>query len=84
MLEVDSAEVGLNYSLKSSATENISTSTNDSTGGHGSSTITTLPIVIWKWHHVETPYLVALWILTCWLCKLGKFHHRTDSFHLQC
>ncbi|XP_048058112.1 sodium/hydrogen exchanger 3.2 isoform X1 [Megalobrama amblycephala] len=61
-LEGDSAEVGLDYSSKSSET---STSTNDTTA-----TITTLPIVIWKWHHVETPYLVALWILTCWLCKL--------------
>uniref|UniRef100_A0A8C1T0M8 Sodium/hydrogen exchanger n=1 Tax=Cyprinus carpio TaxID=7962 RepID=A0A8C1T0M8_CYPCA len=80
MLEVDSAEVGLNYSLKSSAIENISTSTNDSTGGHGSSTITTLPIVIWKWHHVETPYLVALWILTCWLCKLvAELNHNITS-----
>ncbi|KAK7139260.1 hypothetical protein R3I93_016407 [Phoxinus phoxinus] len=61
-LEVDIAEVGSNYSSKSTATE---TSTNVTTP-----TITTLPIVIWKWHHVETPYLVALWILTCWLCKL--------------
>ncbi|KAF7669655.1 hypothetical protein LDENG_00159110 [Lucifuga dentata] len=32
--------------------------------------ITTLPIVSWKWHHVTTPYLVALWILVSWLCKL--------------
>ncbi|KAL1255299.1 hypothetical protein QQF64_013360 [Cirrhinus molitorella] len=69
-LEVDSVEKGHNLSSKSSATEDTSTSTNDSTGGHGTSTISTLPIVIWKWHHVETPYLVALWILTCWLCKL--------------
>ncbi|KAG1948684.1 sodium/hydrogen exchanger 3.2 [Pimephales promelas] len=61
-VEVDIAKVGSNYSSKSSATE---TSTNVTTA-----TITTLPIVIWKWHHVETPYLVALWILTCWLCKL--------------
>ncbi len=73
-LEVDSVEVGLNYSSKSSATEDTSNST---TGG-----ITTLPIVVWKWHHVETPYLVALWILTCWLCKLGKFHHQTDLFFI--
>ncbi|XP_050992505.1 sodium/hydrogen exchanger 3.2 [Labeo rohita] len=67
-LEVDSFEVDNDFSLKSSAAEDTSASTNDS--GHGSSTITTLPIVTWKWHHVETPYLVALWILTCWLCKL--------------
>lgn len=63
-LEGDSDKVGLDYSSKSSET---GTSTNVTTA-----TITTLPIVIWKWHHVETPYLVALWILTCWLCKLGK------------
>ena len=45
-------------------------------GGHGAAVITTLPIVTWKWHHVETPYLVALWVLVCWLCKLGElFHH---------
>ncbi|XP_067281881.1 sodium/hydrogen exchanger 3.2 [Pseudorasbora parva] len=71
-LEADSAEVGHNYSSKSSAPE---TSTNATTTG-----ITTLPIVIWKWHHVETPYLVALWILTCWLCKLvcELNHHATS------
>lgn len=40
-------------------------------GGHGGS-ITTLPIVSWKWHHIEAPYIVALWVLVCWLCKLGK------------
>ncbi|XP_056120171.1 sodium/hydrogen exchanger 3.2 [Rhinichthys klamathensis goyatoka] len=61
-LDVDIAEVGSNYSLKSTDT---GSSTNSTTP-----TITTLPIVTWKWHHVETPYLVALWILTCWLCKL--------------
>ncbi|TNN38848.1 Sodium/hydrogen exchanger 3 [Liparis tanakae] len=40
-------------------------------GGHGGGPITTLPIVSWKWHHVSTPYLVALWILVSWLCKIG-------------
>ena len=45
-------------------------------GGHGAAVITTLPIVTWKWHHVETPYLVALWVVVCWRCKLGElFHH---------
>ncbi|XP_047238929.1 sodium/hydrogen exchanger 3-like [Girardinichthys multiradiatus] len=45
---------------------------NDSTtnGGHGTATVTTLPIVTWKWHHVSEPYLVALWVLVSWLCKL--------------
>ncbi|XP_029519676.1 sodium/hydrogen exchanger 3-like [Oncorhynchus nerka] len=33
-------------------------------------TITTLPIVIWKWEEIHFPYLVALWILVSWLCKL--------------
>ncbi|XP_056254969.1 sodium/hydrogen exchanger 3-like isoform X1 [Seriola aureovittata] len=49
-------------------------------GGHGETPITTLPIVTWKWHHVSTPYLVALWILVCWLCKLiiEANHHVTD------
>ncbi|XP_035765181.1 sodium/hydrogen exchanger 3-like [Neolamprologus brichardi] len=40
-------------------------------GGHAAEPITTLPIVSWKWHHVTTPYLVALWILVSWLCKLA-------------
>uniref|UniRef100_A0A671QQA8 Sodium/hydrogen exchanger n=1 Tax=Sinocyclocheilus anshuiensis TaxID=1608454 RepID=A0A671QQA8_9TELE len=81
-LEIDSVEVGHNYSLKSTATEDTSTSTNNSNGGDGQapSSITTLPIVIWKWHHVETPYLVALWILTCWLCKLVcELNHNVTS-----
>ncbi|KAM7384622.1 hypothetical protein PAMA_011804 [Pampus argenteus] len=48
-------------------------------GGHGTS-VTTLPIVSWKWHHVTTPYLVALWVLVCWLCKLviEANHHVTS------
>ncbi|KAG8004939.1 Sodium/hydrogen exchanger 3 [Nibea albiflora] len=49
-------------------------------GGHGGAPITTLPIVSWKWHHVSTPYLVALWILVSWLCKLiiEANHHVTS------
>ncbi|KAI4876210.1 hypothetical protein NFI96_017943 [Prochilodus magdalenae] len=58
------ADVLRSSSGSSSSVETSSESTNSSTG------ITTLPIVTWKWHHVETPYLVALWILVCWLCKL--------------
>ncbi|XP_068603723.1 sodium/hydrogen exchanger 3-like, partial [Brachionichthys hirsutus] len=38
--------------------------------GHAEGPITTLPIVRWLWEHVSTPYLVALWILVSWLCKL--------------
>ncbi|KAM6904012.1 sodium/hydrogen exchanger 3-like isoform 1-T1 [Lycodopsis pacificus] len=49
-------------------------------GGHGGGPITTLPIVSWKWHHVSTPYLVALWILVSWLCKIiiEANHHVTS------
>uniref|UniRef100_A0A4W5PMU4 Sodium/hydrogen exchanger n=1 Tax=Hucho hucho TaxID=62062 RepID=A0A4W5PMU4_9TELE len=32
--------------------------------------ITTLPIVTWNWQEIKFPYLVALWILVSWLCKL--------------
>ncbi|XP_036948830.1 sodium/hydrogen exchanger 3-like isoform X1 [Acanthopagrus latus] len=49
-------------------------------GGHGGEPITTLPIVSWKWPHVTTPYLVALWILVSWICKLiiESNHHVTN------
>uniref|UniRef100_A0A674CEE3 Sodium/hydrogen exchanger n=1 Tax=Salmo trutta TaxID=8032 RepID=A0A674CEE3_SALTR len=40
------------------------------TGNGTEHTITTLPIVIWKWEEIHFPYLVALWILVSWLCKL--------------
>ncbi|KAI3358127.1 hypothetical protein L3Q82_003125 [Scortum barcoo] len=47
--------------------------------GHGSG-ITGIPIVNFKWHHVETPYLVALWILVAFLSKLviEANHHVTN------
>lgn len=44
---------------------------NQTEHGHGSSLITGIPIVTFKWHHVETPYLIALWILVAGLAKLG-------------
>lgn len=63
----------------SSGTEHETDSGHDTSGdtGHGDSgheggPISTLPIVSWKWHHVETPYLVALWILVSWLCKISE------------
>uniref|UniRef100_A0A8C7WFR2 Sodium/hydrogen exchanger n=1 Tax=Oncorhynchus mykiss TaxID=8022 RepID=A0A8C7WFR2_ONCMY len=42
----------------------------EATGNGTEHTITTLPIVIWKWEEIHFPYLVALWVLVSWLCKL--------------
>uniref|UniRef100_A0A8C7I5V3 Sodium/hydrogen exchanger n=1 Tax=Oncorhynchus kisutch TaxID=8019 RepID=A0A8C7I5V3_ONCKI len=42
----------------------------EATGNGTENTITTLPIVIWKWEEIHFPYLVALWVLVSWLCKL--------------
>ncbi|XP_035537678.1 sodium/hydrogen exchanger 3.1 isoform X2 [Morone saxatilis] len=52
---------------------------NQTEHGHGS-VITGIPIVTFKWHHVETPYLVALWILVAGLGKLviEANHHVTN------
>uniref|UniRef100_A0AAQ4RTD3 Sodium/hydrogen exchanger n=1 Tax=Gasterosteus aculeatus aculeatus TaxID=481459 RepID=A0AAQ4RTD3_GASAC len=39
-----------------------------------------IPVVTFKWHHVETPYQVALWILVAGLAKLviEANHHVTN------
>lgn len=37
---------------------------------HGSNS-TGIPIVTFKWHHVQTEYLVALFVLVAFLAKLG-------------
>uniref|UniRef100_A0A4W6EDE4 Sodium/hydrogen exchanger n=1 Tax=Lates calcarifer TaxID=8187 RepID=A0A4W6EDE4_LATCA len=39
-----------------------------------------VPIVTFKWHHVETPYLIALWILVAGLAKMviEANHHVTN------
>ncbi|KAK2887478.1 hypothetical protein Q8A67_015706 [Cirrhinus molitorella] len=45
--------------------------------------ITGLPIVTFKWHHVETPYLVVLWVFVAALAKLSVIelnHHVTSVF----
>ena len=39
--------------------------------GDGHVAIDGIPVVTFKWHHVETPYLIALWILACFVGKLG-------------
>ncbi|KAF4080423.1 hypothetical protein AMELA_G00171170 [Ameiurus melas] len=58
--------------LRSSSSSSSSSSStgSETTANASATTIMTLPVVTWKWHHVETPYLVALWIFVCWLCKL--------------
>ncbi|XP_060915523.1 sodium/hydrogen exchanger 3-like isoform X2 [Labrus mixtus] len=47
--------------------------------GHGSS-VTGIPIVKFQWHHVESPYIIALWILVAGLGKLviESNHHVTS------
>uniref|UniRef100_A0A3Q3FS02 Sodium/hydrogen exchanger n=1 Tax=Labrus bergylta TaxID=56723 RepID=A0A3Q3FS02_9LABR len=47
--------------------------------GHGSS-VTGIPIVKFKWLHVESPYIIALWILVAGLGKLviESNHHVTS------
>lgn len=54
------------------AATNSSEGNHGATGGHETAPVTTLPIVTWKWAHVSTPYLVALWVLVSWICKLSE------------
>lgn len=65
-----SSASGSDHANTSSSDHNNADSGHDS--GHGGDPITTLPIVSWKWHHVEAPYIVVLWILVCWICKIGE------------
>ncbi|KAG7219429.1 hypothetical protein INR49_009263 [Caranx melampygus] len=53
---------------------------NRSEHGHGHGVVTEVPIVSFKWVHVELPYLVALWVLVAGLGKLviEANHHVTS------
>ncbi|XP_010795750.1 sodium/hydrogen exchanger 3-like [Notothenia coriiceps] len=53
---------------------------NQTEHGHGFSVITGIPVVTFKWHHVETPYVIALWILVACVGKLviESNHHVTN------
>ncbi|KAF7211425.1 transcript variant X7 [Nothobranchius furzeri] len=46
----------------------------------GGSNVSGISIVSLEWEYVEPPYLVALWILVCFLCKLviEANHHVTE------
>lgn len=44
---------------------------------HQTENLTGLPIVTFKWHHVETPYLVALWVFVAGLAKLSGMNTKT-------
>ncbi|XP_030003715.1 sodium/hydrogen exchanger 3 [Sphaeramia orbicularis] len=72
------------HEISSNSTHNTTGDTGQEDSGHGDGheggPITTLPIVSWKWHHVTTPYLVAIWILVAWMCKLviEANHHVTS------
>lgn len=36
--------------------------------------LTGLPIVTFKWHHVQTPYLVIVWVFVAALAKLSGMY----------
>uniref|UniRef100_A0A3B4F6X6 Sodium/hydrogen exchanger n=1 Tax=Pundamilia nyererei TaxID=303518 RepID=A0A3B4F6X6_9CICH len=56
-----------------------SSHSNESQHGH-SSNVTGIPIISFKWHHVETPYLVAFWVLVSFLGKLViEANHQVTS-----
>ncbi|XP_054911173.1 sodium/hydrogen exchanger 3-like isoform X2 [Poeciliopsis prolifica] len=47
----------------------------------GGRNATGIPIVSFKWHHVEPPYLVALWVMVCFFGKLLiEANHNVTNF----
>lgn len=55
--------------------------TSAGTSNTNTTSINSLSVVTWKWHHIDVPYLVALWVFVCWLCKLGKQPLTTNRDH---
>lgn len=54
----------------------------DTGGGHTSEVPTSLQIVTFKWHHVQEPYIIALWILVASLAKIGESHfYKVLNYH---
>lgn len=74
--------LALLYLVSLSVVEAKAKSDHHSQNGHhqNASSITGIPIVTFKWHHVEMPYTVALWVLVAGLCKLAieANHHVTS------
>ncbi|XP_041422152.1 sodium/hydrogen exchanger 3 isoform X2 [Xenopus laevis] len=60
-------------------TDGLDVNGEQSGGGHGDAP-TSLQIVTFKWHHVQDPYIIALWILVASLAKI-VFHisHKVTS-----
>ncbi|TDH03867.1 hypothetical protein EPR50_G00146370 [Perca flavescens] len=48
---------------------NLSNRTEVAPGNNSTQGSNSLAVVSWRWEHVSTPYLVALWVLVSWLCK---------------
>lgn len=59
--------------LISGVTSTTSNETETHLHEHGQSSVTGIPIVTLKYHHVETPFLIALWVLVVFLAKLGMY-----------
>lgn len=52
---------------------------------HGPKNLSGVPIVTFKWHHVQEPYVVVLWIFVAGMAKLGGYFRFTyNSMYTIC
>lgn len=54
-----------------SAEETVTTSDNGESSHHGGG----YKIVQWEWSYVQTPYIIAIWLLVASFAKIRKFLH---------